>query len=358
MKILIFAGGAGTRLWPLSRKDSPKQLKKLFNSHSTLQLAVDRVEKDFGTHNIYISTNEKYTSEVKKQLPQIPNSNIIGEPEKRDLAAAIGFNFIRLRKLGYRGPIAILWSDHLMENPKDFIEVLKKGERLILENPKRLVFVGEHPRYPENNLGWIHVGKEINDGVFEFIEWKYRPPVEDCKKMFASGNWKWNPGYFIVDIDFVLELYEKLIPKMYKTLVEIENAIGTVNENEVLQKLYPNMESLHFDNAIVEKVPAKQAVVIDANMGWSDPGTLYALKEALTEKEKENFVKGLAYTYETQDSLIINEDKEKLVATLGLSGMVIINTEDVLLVVHKERVKEITELIRDLNKNKKLIKYT
>jgi len=354
MKMLIFAGGAGTRLWPLSRKELPKQFKKIFDGKSTIQLAVERIEKTFGTNNIYISTNENYVSIVKAQVPQINASNIIGEPCKRDLAAAIGYNFIRLRKKGYSGPVSILWADHLMENVQNFIEVLRKGELLVNEDPNRLVFVGETARYAENNLGWIHLGRKIKENAYEYKGWVYKPSVKECQKMFNSKEWVWNPGYFVVDLNFVLNLYQKFLPIMYSQLLEIEKALGTVDENRVLEKIYPTLEEESFDKAIIEKIELNQAIVLKTQMGWADPGTLYALKEAIVGNDGENYEKGLTYNVETKDSVVINEEKEKLLATIGLNNMVIVNTEDVLLVVHKDNVVKISDLVKQLEKDKKL----
>lgn len=357
MKIIIFAGGSGTRLWPLSRKNLPKQFKKMFDGKSTIQMAVDRIEKPFGTYNIYISTNENYASMAKEQMPQIPSSNIVGEPTKRDLAPAIGYNFMRLKKQGYSGPVAILWSDHLMNNVDNFVKILKKGEDLIRKDPKRLIFIGEKARYAENNLGWIHVGKELEEGVHEFIEWKYRPDIVECEAIFKSGEWMWNPGYWIVDLDYVLSLYKKFMPEMYKKLEKIGESVGTIKENEVLKKVYPTMQSISFDNAIVEKVPSKGAVVLAADMGWADPGTLYALKEALVGNHGKNYTQGLTVEMDTKDSLIINEEQDKLVATIGLDETVVVNTKDALLVVKKENVREISKLLDKIEKDKKLKKF-
>ncbi len=358
MKAIIFAGGAGTRLWPLSRKNSPKQFGRIFNGKSTLQLAVERVENEFGIENIYVSTNEAYVSIVKEQLPQVPIVNIIAEPEKRDVAPAIGFNFINLRKGGYKGPIAILWADHLMKRPTDFLWALREGEKQVKKDPEKFVLLAERPRYAENNLGWIHIGKDIGDRVYEFKGWKYRPPLAECKKMYASGEWFWNPGYWVVDLDFTLSLYKKYVPGMYRKLTEIEKSIGTVDEATVIRRVYPTLEKIAFDNAIMEKLPSSQAVVLTPNMGWSDPGTLYALKESLVLIGAENVSRGLVHDMESQDSLLVNEEKGKLMATIGLKGMIVVNTKDAILVIPKELAINVKDLVAKFEKDEKLKKYT
>jgi len=348
MKIIIFAGGVGTRLWPLSRKSFPKQFIKMFNGKSTIELAVRRV-KSFGTENIYISTLDKYIPLVKKYFPGISRKNIIGEPALRNVAPAIGYNLIRLRKQGYKGPVAILWADHLIKNEANFVNVLKRGEKLIKKNPSRIVFVGVKPRFANNNLGWIHTGKAVEPEAFKFIEWHYKPPIAKCIKMFKSGEWFWNSGYFIMDLDYALSLYEKLQPKMYKELVKIEKSIGTKKEKTTLKKIYPTLEKIHFDNAIAEKVSTNQAVVVKADLGeWSDPGTLYALKEALIKRREDNLAKGNVSSFKTKDSLLINEERSKLLTTVGLEGFVVVNTKDVLLVVPKDKVREVSDLIKEL----------
>jgi mannose-1-phosphate guanylyltransferase len=355
MKIIIFAGGVGTRLWPLSRKSFPKQFIKMFNGKSTIELAVNRV-KSFGIENIYISTLDKYIPLVRKYFPKISRKNIVGEPALRNVAPAIGYNLIRLRKEGYKGPIAILFADHLVKNEINFINMLKTGEKIINKDPNRLVFVGVKPRFANNNLGWIHTGKSVEHKAYKFIEWHYRPSVDKCNEMFKSGKWLWNPGYFIMDVDFALSMYEKHQPKMYKDLVKIEKSIGTKKEITAIKKIYPALEKIHFDNAIAEKVSKDEAVVIKADLGeWSDPGTLYALKEALIKKKEDNLIEGNVSSLETTDSLLINEEKSKLLATVGLEGFIVVNTKDVLLVVPKDKVREVSDLIKEieLDSNKK-----
>lgn len=362
MKIIIFAGGTGTRFWPLSRKKFPKHFKKIFNGEkrqkSTLQLAVDRVEKTFGSDNIYISTNEKYVSLVKEQLPQISTTNIIAEPLKRDVGPAVGFALINLRKLGYRGPVALLWADHLIANVDEFINALKTGRDIVYKTPGKVVMISEEPRYPENNLGWINIGRCLSDNIYEFKGWKYRPKLEECVKMFESHIWKWNPGYFVGDVDNLLSLYQSYQPDMYKLLAKIEKSIGTSEESSILHKLYPKLEAIHFDNAIAEKISPGEAVVICVNMHWSDPGTLYALKEGLLGKTTQNLEKGRVFTLKTSDSVVINEDKNKLIATYGLDGIVVVNTADAMIVIHKDKVSQMTELVESLEKSKDFAVFT
>jgi len=356
MKIIIFAGGAGTRMWPLSRKSFPKQFIKMFKGKSTLELAINRV-KSFGYENIFVSTVKEYVTLTKKYLPKIPARNIIGEPALRNLAPAVGLNLINLRAKGYKGPVAILWADHLIENETLFLETIKKAEEISLKNPDKIIFVGKTPRFANNNLGWIHFGKKTSKDIFEYNKWFYKPPVEECEKMFKSKEWLWNTGYFFMDIDFGCYLYEKYQPEIYKKLLLIEKSLGKGKEKEIINKVYPAMERISFDDAIAKNVLPSEALVLKTEMEWSDPGTLYALKEALTENEKDNLIMGNVKTQNTADSLLVNHEKKKLLATIGLKGVAVVNTKDVVLVVPKEDVKEISDLLTEIEKDKNLKKY-
>ncbi len=341
MNFLIFAGGAGTRLWPISRSHSPKQFEKLKDNTSTLQMAVERVSP-LGLSHIFISTNERYVPVVKEQIPQIDDSHIMSEPSRRDLAGAVLLALLRLKKSGISGTIALLWADHFMERPEAFRSALLRAEELITENKNRFVFLAEKPRFPNHNLGWIQIGSEIHNGVFQFEGWRYRPDVIECEDMFDSGLWQWNPGYFVADIDFVLSLYQKHQEVLYTAVKEMVE--GTRN----LDTEYATVPSISFDNAIIEKIDRSQAVVLPVDLGWSDPGTLYALKEALQTGPEHTVAIGNTYELGTTDSFVFNEELHKLVTVIGLQGMVVVNTKDALLVVHKDHVPEIKTLLANL----------
>lgn len=345
MKLIIFAGGIGTRLWPLSRENSPKQFDKIFNGQSTIQLAVDRIAPVFGIENILIQTVDKYKEIILEQIPEIKKANIIIEPERRNLAPAVCLAMADLERIGYSGPVALLWADHLMERVQEFTKALELAEKLILISPNRFIFLAERPRFANNNLGWIKVGQAIGEienlDYYNFAGWKYKPEINECGRMFKSGDYFWNPGYFITSVKFLLNQYRALAPDIY---------------DDVVSGNYKQARKIHFDEAIIEKVDLKNAIVLKTNMGWSDPGTLYALKEALQNEAQANVTKGLVALLETSDSLIYNLESDKLITGIGLKSMVVVNTPDALIVVPKDEVVKITKLIERL-KEQGLIKY-
>lgn len=353
MKIVIFAGGTGRRLWPLSRKKSPKQFEPIIGDRSTVQLAVDRVRDTYGPENIYISTNEQYEEILRKQAPELPPENVIGEPERRDLAAAVGLAMVHLARAGDPDEaVAILWGDNYMTEVDTFLEVLAAAETLLQRDEARIVFIGETPRFANENLGWIGLGEKVGRvngrDTFAFDSWVYRPPLEECRQMFAQKSHVWNTGYFVSTIGFISQMYQQYQPAMWAGLQKIGDKIGQANYRENLHQIYPTLDSLHFDDAIAKYVPQAAARVLHGQMGWSDPGTLYALKEAINPDPAENVAEGLVIETEAKDCLLYNQEPDKLVAVVGVEGLVVVNTEDALLVVHKEHVPLVKKLVDGL----------
>jgi mannose-1-phosphate guanylyltransferase len=220
MKIVIFAGGTGRRLWPISRKQTPKQFEPILGERSTVQLAVDRVLESYGASHIFVSTNERYLAIIRDQLPALPPQNIIGEPERRDLAPAVGLAMSHLACAAGdpEEPVAILWGDNYMSDVATFRELLAAGEALIQNKRAAIVFVGETPRFANENLGWIGLGEKLGEAAgrpyFAFDSFVYRPPLERAREMFAGQRHVWNTGYFVTTIGFVRGLYAQHQPEL------------------------------------------------------------------------------------------------------------------------------------------------
>ncbi len=356
MKIIIFAGGSGRRLWPLSRQKSPKQFESIIGDRSTLQLAVDRVYDVYGGENIFISTNEKYIDLVREQL-DIPHKNVIGEPTRRDLAAAVGLAMAHLaeatdEELLADEPVAILWGDNYMDQVDNFLQVMQTAESLLAQKEADILFIGETPRFANEQLGWIGLGAEVgkieNQPYYGFDSLTYRPPLAECKRMFAEQTHVWNTGYFVTTIGFVQKMYQQQQPQMWAMLREIQSAIGQPNYEDTLHTVYPQLDELSFDDAILHHIAPEQALVLHAEMGWSDPGTLYALKEAINPDLSANVTKGLVIEEQIKDCLVYNYEVDKLVAVAGLEGIIVVNTEDAILVVHKDHIPLVKKMVNDL----------
>lgn len=352
MNIVIFAGGVGSRLWPLSRKNTPKQFEQILGNKSTLQLAVDRLQPDFSWDNIYVATGEKFVKIVGDQLAFLPKDHIIGEPEMRDVGPAVALMAGILSKVAPKEPMAILWSDHLVKKEIHFRHLLKTAGEILKENPNKIVFLAQKPRFASVNLGWISFAEEKfvkNDVKFySFNSFKYRPNEEAAAEYFRSGHHGWNLGYFITTPEFLLSQFREFVPELYEKILNILTYWGSSDFQKQLKILYPMLEKIHFDNAVLERLHPENALVICENIEWSDIGAWEALKEALASQAHENVIRGNVLVEGASDSLIFNFTKQ-LVVGLDVEEMIVVNTGDVLLVCPKRSVAKIKKLVQSLN---------
>lgn len=353
MKIVLFAGGVGSRLWPLSRKNKPKQFGKIIADRSMLQIAVHKLFPEFKWEDVFISTGDSYAPTIKEQLPFLPKDNIIVEPEMRDVGPAVGLVISQFEKTNPDEPIVLLWgSDHLVKKEAEFRRMLRAAEEIILKDPEKIVFIGQKPRFANQNLGYIEFGKEIENvggfPVHEFTGFEYRPALETAKKWATDGRHAWNLGYFVTTPRFLWKLFEEFSPELFKDLKKIQDAYGTDKYKDVLKETYPKLEKISFDNAILEKMDPRSGMVISADIGWSDIGAWEALKEALSDKVDANVTKGKIFLEDCHDSILHNETQQ-LIVGIDLKGLVVVSMDDVILICPKDSVPKIKQFVQNLS---------
>jgi len=352
MKAVIFAGGVGSRLWPLSRKKSPKQFEAILGNKSTLQLAAGRIQPDIPWDNVYVATGQQHVALVQKQLQNLPPTHVVGEPQMRDVGPAVGLMSGILAKESPMEPMVILWSDHLVKNEALFRKIISYAGSIVEKTPDRIVFVTQKPRFASDNLGWISYGKQLStkNGIScnAFIDFQYKPDKKTAIGYFNSGHHAWNVGYFVTTPRYLWNMYKKFAPNIYQGLSRIVDAWHTGAFEDRLQSIYPTLEKIHFDNAILEKVTPADAVVITEDLGWSDVGAWEALKEALQESKDKNVTSGKVLVEDTTDTLVYNYT-DQLVATIDLDDMLVVNTSDVVLVCKKSSVAKIKTFVERLS---------
>ena len=345
---LIMAGGRGERFWPKSRKHMPKQFLSLTGDGKTMiQLTVERILPLVAMEDIYISTNQDYKPLVRQQLPDIPEQNIICEPVSRNTAPCIGLGAVHIAKKEQDAIMLVLPSDHLVKYNSMFISTLQDA-CAVAEQGENLVTLGITPDYPETGYGYIKFNPAVKDtaakrayAVDGFVE---KPSLQVAKEYLASEQYLWNSGMFIWKVSSILDNFQKFMPDVYNGLRNIQSAIGSEEEQTVLQQEFENFISESIDYGVMEK--AEQTYVIPGTFGWDDVGSWLAMERINKTNEFGNVLKGNIVTVHTNNTII--EGSDKLIATVGLENIIIVDTADALLVCEKEHAGEIKKVIENL----------
>ncbi|MBT3240471.1 MAG: NTP transferase domain-containing protein [Chloroflexi bacterium] len=355
---LIMAGGGGTRLWPLSRKDKPKQMLKLVGDRTLFQVSVDRLMGLFPPENILVVTSALQATAFQEQVPEIPKDNYIVEPGPRDTAAAIGLSAAILKLRDPKAVMSVVTADHFIDHESRFLQILRVAQQVA--ETGYLVTLGIHPTFPSTGFGYIQQGNYLGtyEGrvVFEALNFKEKPDRETAEKFINAEDHSWNSGMFIWQVVDVLDEIEKQMPQLHQALNKITDAWETADAQEVLEKVWSGLDKVSVDYGIMERAE-KVAVIPAKGLGWSDVGSWNALYDVLEKDTDGNILNSKeSIVIDTKNSMIHqNHGEDRLIVAIGVEDLVIVDTGDVLLVCDKEQaqdVRQVVDLLKEQENNK------
>lgn len=355
IRVVIFAGGFGTRMWPMSRQSLPKQFQPLLGDKSFFQDTVDRLKLSFLPKDIFVSVPQEQVKFIKDQAPEIPHENIIAEPERRDTLGAIGYVNMYLDRLYPGSLVAITWCDHFIRERERYARLfwLAAG---VCQTKNVICKIDVRPPYPATQLGWIKIGKKAgkieNYSVYEFVEQIEKPELSLATKMFTQKNWLINSGYYVWRTTLMSEFYKKYNPACYFHLEKIRKALDK-NETETIASEYREIEKTSVDYGIFEKLPHGSELVIPVDLGWHDVGTWDLFYEALARGQNENITKG-EVDFEDATGNLVYIPKKKIAAIIGVEKLVVIDTSDALLICKRGSSKEVKRYVETLKEKGKL----
>jgi mannose-1-phosphate guanylyltransferase len=346
---LIMAGGGGTRFWPRSRREKPKQFLKLVGERTLLQQALDRIEVLVAPANTWIITGASYCAETARQLPDLPVDRIVGEPCGRDTAACIGLGAALIARDDPDAVMLVMPADHVIEPVQEFRRAAHVAEQLVLEHPTALVTFGIRPTFAATGYGYIERGAELakRQGVpiFRVGSFREKPHAELAEEFLASGKHYWNSGIFVWRAATILQELRNNQPKLAAAVERIAAAWDTPERDEVLTKEYAALEKISIDYAVMEK--AADVLVVQTPFVWDDVGSWLALERRHAQDAHDNTILAYHTGLDTRNCVIVG-DPDKLIATLGVRDLLIIQDGDALLIAHRSEEGNIKKLVEQL----------
>ena len=345
---VIMAGGKGERFWPKSRDRLPKQFLSLTDDGKTMiQLTVKRLLPIVAYEDMFIVTNKDYVELVKEQLPEIPVENILAEPMARNTAPCIGFAAAVISRKYEDAVMMVLPSDHLIKFEEMYLDTLSLATT-VAEEDGALVTIGITPGYPETGYGYINFDTDEKHarhrGLYAVKRFTEKPDIETAKEYLNSGQYLWNSGIFIWKLSTIMQKFQELLPDIHEGSLKIAEAFGTSNYEQVLKDVFLNFKPISIDYGIMEH--SENIYTILGNFDWDDVGSWLALERIHKANDSGNMVQGDVITIGTKDSIIVGD--KKLIAAVGLKDLVVIDTDDAILICAKDATQDVKKVIENL----------
>ena len=352
---VILAGGSGTRLWPQSRGNNPKQFLRFNSPYTLLQESFRRAVNLTSPDHVYVVTNRRFVVRVLEQLPDLPPKNVLGEPEGRNTAPAIGWAAVVIRRRDPDAVMAVLTADHIITRVETFRRVLRAAVAVAQEG--HIVTLGIEPTEPATGYGYIERGERLGQwegfDVYRLVRFTEKPDRETATRFLQSGKFSWNSGMFIWRVDRVLDEIRQHMPDLYAGLMRIADALDTSEETKVINEVWPTLPSQSIDFGIMEHVT--DGAVIPVDIGWNDVGSWEAVYKEYPKDERGNAVEGNVLLLDGDGNLVLSEGR--LVAVVGMSNVVVIETPDAILVCPRDRAQDVRNVVAEL-KARGLEEYT
>ncbi|NKB68037.1 MAG: mannose-1-phosphate guanylyltransferase [Candidatus Latescibacteria bacterium] len=352
MKFVIRAGGVGTRLWPYSRRQRPKQFHALAGKHTMVQDAFARLGPIAGPEELYVSTGRDMTDLVAAQLPQLTSDRLIVEPALRNTGPAVGLECALLEARFPGCTVASLGSDHYIGRPDEFCRLLQVAEQTLAAHPEYLCTIGVVPTRVETGYGHICKGAVLwhidGEPVYRVEEFTEKPNAERARQYTESGRYLWNTNMFVWKAATVLELLAQYEPEMHAGLMEIKAAVGTGDEAAAIAAVYPTLPAVAVDNAVVEKAP--YVATLEGAIEWGDIGSWAALTDVLPVDEKGNLLSGQVMAIDSAN-ITAYGPSDKVIALVGVDDLVVVDTPDALLVCRKDQAQRVREILERLQQD-------
>lgn len=354
LAVVIMAGGAGTRLWPMSTAKRPKQFLKLFGDRSLLQKSFDRVSGLAKPESILVLTNESFVPLVKEQLPELPPENVIGEPMRKDTAAAVALASLICKKRFGNAVMAVLTADHIIEPVARFQELLMSAVRSASES-RALYTLGIEPTYPATGYGYLQSeGEVLNDnGIkhYKIARFKEKPDLGAAKEYMSSGSFFWNSGMFVWSVDSIIDEFNLNLPEHVSLLSKAVLEYGTSKWTESLTTAFEKLKRISIDFGVMEN--AKNVRTVASDFSWNDVGGWLALEEYLEKDDMGNAYSGQIKKIDAKSNIIINDNEKETVALVGVKDLIIVRAGNHTLVVNKDNTEKIKNLVAELDKTMK-----
>jgi mannose-1-phosphate guanylyltransferase len=355
---VIMAGGVGTRFWPRSREKTPKHLLQIFGKGTMIQNTVRRLEPVVQPSEVFVVTNKLQKTQVVKQLPNVPEDNILQEPVGRNTAPCIGLAALHIRRLDPDAVMIVLPADHLIANEAEFQRVLHLAVETARDSSS-LLTIGITPTHPETGYGYIQFLNEDGEhnpyfqkGVLRVKTFAEKPNLQTAERFLSSGDFLWNSGMFVWRADAILTQIQRCMPEMHGELMKIEKEIGSPRYQQTLETVYGMIRGISIDYGVMERADA--VYVIPGSFGWNDIGSWDEVYRVSGKDDSGNSITGKVIQQDTRGSFVFSPDK--VVAMIGVEDLIVVNTDDALLICKRGRSQDVKE-IADYLKRKQMNEF-